>query len=55
MHKFKQNVIIGVRTKWTLKNEIVWVKTNYVGGRLFVIMGFILEIINAFIKHYFFN
>ncbi len=48
MPKFKQNAVIGARTKWTLKSEVVWVKTNRACGRMFVVMGFILAIINAF-------
>ncbi len=48
MPKFKQNSVIGARTKWTLKSEVVWTKANRACGRMFVAMGFILAIINAF-------
>ncbi len=48
MPKFKQNAIMGARTKWTLKSEVVWAKTNRALGRMFVVMGFIVAIINAF-------
>ncbi len=47
MPKFKQNAVIGARTKWTLKKEVVWAKTNRALGRMFVVMGFVLAIINV--------
>ncbi|MEO0102400.1 MAG: SdpI family protein [candidate division WOR-3 bacterium] len=35
----KRNWFIGIRTPWTLSNEIVWEKTHKIGGKLFKIAG----------------
>jgi uncharacterized membrane protein len=37
--KAKRNYFIGIRTPWTLANDIVWEKTHKLGSRLFVISG----------------
>ncbi len=37
----KSNYFFGIRTPWTLENERVWKKTHRLGGRLFVLGGFI--------------
>lgn len=37
----KRNWFIGIRTPWTLSSEIVWDKTNKIGGRLFKVAGII--------------
>jgi len=42
MEKIKPNKIIGIRTPWTLKNEIVWKKTHKLGSYTFMIGGFVL-------------
>jgi hypothetical protein len=49
MPKNKQNAIIGVRNMWTLKDEIIWNKTNKLAGYLSVLIG-ILFIIITFIN-----
>lgn len=49
MPKNKQNAIIGVRNMWTLKDEIIWNKTNKLAGYLSVLIG-ILFIIIPFIN-----
>ena len=41
MPKVPQNYFLGVKTPWTLANEIVWKKTNVFGGYTFVIFGLI--------------
>jgi uncharacterized membrane protein len=43
----KQNYFIGIRTPWTLDNEVVWQKTHRVGGRVFMVGG-VLIILSAF-------
>jgi uncharacterized membrane protein len=43
----KQNYMYGLRTKWTLKNEKVWVKANRLASRIFVFIGFV-GILSAF-------
>ena len=42
--KVKSNWFMGIRTPWTLSNEEVWNKTHRLGGKLFVLCGFILII-----------
>lgn len=42
MPKIKPNYFIGIRTPWTLENEVVWQKTHRVGGKVFVIMGVLI-------------
>lgn len=37
----KRNWFIGIRTPWTLSSDIVWEKTNKLGGILFKIAGII--------------
>ncbi|MBU1603838.1 MAG: DUF1648 domain-containing protein [Planctomycetes bacterium] len=35
----KRNWSIGIRTPWTLSNDVVWDKTHKIGGKLFKIAG----------------
>lgn len=37
----RRNWFIGIRTPWTMSSDIVWNKTNRVGGRLFKAAGVI--------------
>jgi len=37
----QQNFSIGIRTPWTLSNEVVWQKTHKLGGKLFRLSGII--------------
>jgi uncharacterized membrane protein len=39
MTTVKQNWTFGVRVSWTLADEVVWRKTNRLGGYLFVVAG----------------
>ncbi|MDD5072096.1 MAG: SdpI family protein [Patescibacteria group bacterium] len=39
MAKAKRNYFIGIRTPWTLSNDVVWDKTHKVGGKLFKTAG----------------
>lgn len=39
MPKFKNNFFMGIKTPWTLSNDVVWNKTHRLGGFLFVIAG----------------
>ncbi len=48
MGRVKQNWTMGVRLSWTLADEVVWGKTNRLGGRLFMAAGFI-GIVGAFL------
>jgi uncharacterized membrane protein len=48
MTTVKQNWTFGVRISWTLSDEVVWRKTNRLGGYLFVAAGAI-TILSAFL------
>lgn len=42
MENIKQNRFFGIRTHWTLKNDVVWKKTHKLGSYTFMIAGFVL-------------
>ncbi|MCG3399171.1 SdpI family protein [Staphylococcus massiliensis] len=48
LQKIPQNKIMGIRNKWTLKNERVWKKTQRFSSRLYIIIG-VLFVISAFL------
>lgn len=39
MGKVTKNFFVGVRTPWTLANDEVWLRTNRLAGKLFVLAG----------------
>ncbi|MDO8538034.1 MAG: SdpI family protein [archaeon] len=41
LEKAKQNWFIGIRTPWTLSNEIVWNNTHKLGAKLFKAAGIV--------------
>jgi len=41
LDKVKKNWFIGIRTPWTLSNDVVWDKTHKLGGKLLKITGVI--------------
>jgi len=47
----KQNWFIGIRTPWTLSNDMVWDKTHQLGGKLFKITG-VIAVFGAFAGTY---
>jgi uncharacterized membrane protein len=47
----KRNWFVGIRTPWTLSNDIVWEKTHKIGGKLFKIVG-IIVFIGVFFQRY---
>ena len=47
MMKAKRNFFIGIRTPWTLSNDIVWDETHKLGGKMFIGVG-IVTIFSAF-------
>lgn len=46
--KTRPNWFLGISTPWTLSSDDTWEKTHRVGGRLFMVVGF-LSIIAAFV------
>ena len=51
LEKAKRNWFIGIRTPWTLSNDMVWEKTHKIGGKLFKIVG-IVTILGIFFQKY---
>ncbi len=51
LEKAKRNWFIGIRTPWTLSNDMVWEKTHKIGGKLFKIAG-IVTILGIFFQKY---
>lgn len=49
MRHMKRNFFMGIRTPWTLSNDIVWKKTHDVGGRLFQVWGGIMLLVVIFV------
>ncbi|HWL94406.1 MAG TPA: SdpI family protein [Phycisphaerae bacterium] len=48
MGKMRRNLYIGIRTPWTLANDVVWEKTHRLGGRLFVASGLLSIVVCLF-------
>jgi uncharacterized membrane protein len=48
MGKLRRNLYIGIRTPWTIANDVVWEKTHRLGGKLFVVAGFVSAITGVF-------
>lgn len=49
----KRNWFIGIKTPWTLSNEVVWEKTHKIGGKLFKAAA-IISLIGLFFADYVF-
>lgn len=49
MPRIKSNYMFGIRTPWTLANDVVWQKTHKLGGWVFTIMGFML-VVSSFLS-----
>lgn len=42
MPKLRMNSTIGLRTHWSMKNEVTWKKSQHIGGISFIIGGIII-------------
>lgn len=49
MTKTKKNGVAGVRTSWSMYNDVTWRKSNRIGGYCFVIAGFLTVISTSFL------
>lgn len=45
----KPNYFVGIRTPWTLENEIVWKKTHEFAGKWWLIVGIVLLLLGFFL------
>jgi len=50
MGKIRRNFYVGIRTPWTLANDLVWERTHRVGGHLMVAIG-LLAALAALVPH----
>lgn len=46
MGKIKSNWFMGIRTPWTLSSEEVWNKTHRFGGKVFILGGVLMMLMN---------
>jgi uncharacterized membrane protein len=49
MRTVRSNFFVGIRTPWTLSNDIVWRKTHELGGKIWFYSGIVLAIIVFFL------
>ncbi len=52
MPKMKQNFFLGLRTPWTLTNEIVWIKTHRLGGYCLMVGGLVFFVGTLFFPNF---
>lgn len=50
MPKSKPNSVVGVRTAWSMKNEITWKKSQRFGGIISIICGVVLVLACLFVR-----
>lgn len=53
MPKVRMNSFIGLRTSWSMKNEVTWKKSQRFGGITFIVGGITVVIICFFVKEIF--
>ncbi|HYV95065.1 MAG TPA: SdpI family protein [Chitinophagales bacterium] len=49
MRTMRSNWFVGIRTPWTLSNDIVWRKTHELGGRIWFYSGLVLAVVVFFL------
>ncbi len=52
MPKLSRNALIGLRTTWSMKNDVTWKKSQVFGGISFIICGAIMIAAGVFINGY---
>lgn len=45
MGNIRPNYFIGIRTPWTLNNELIWKRTHHLTGRLWFVSGIVIAIL----------
>ena len=45
MPKTRMNGVIGVRTEWSMFNEVTWAKSNRFGGYVFIVTGVLMMLV----------
>ena len=49
MRTVRSNFFVGIRTPWTLSNDVVWRKTHELGGKIWFYTGIVLAVIVFFL------
>ena len=52
MPKLKNNSLIGLRTSWSMKNDITWEKSQRFGGISFVVIGVLTALAGVLLESY---
>lgn len=52
MGKLRRNYFMGIRTPWTLDNDLVWNRTHRLGGKLMFVAGALTLLAALFLPHY---
>jgi len=52
MPKFKRNFFMGIRTPWTISNDVIWEKTHKLGGKIFIALG-VISLASLFFPDFF--
>lgn len=52
MPKLRNNGMIGLRTSWSMKNDVTWKKCQLFGGISFIIIGIIMVAAGIFVEGY---
>ncbi len=50
MRTVRSNFFVGIRTPWTLSNDVVWRKTHELGGKIWFYSGIILAVVVFFLS-----
>jgi uncharacterized membrane protein len=50
MPKLRKNSLIGLRTSWSMKNEITWEKSQRFGGISFIVCGALSVVAGLFLE-----
>ena len=50
MPKVERNSLAGLRTSWSMKNDVVWQKSQQFGGYAFVVCGFLVLASSVFLS-----
>ncbi len=48
MGKIRRNLYVGIRTPWTIANDLVWERTHRIGGKFIVVGGLLTAIVGLF-------
>lgn len=50
MPKLRMNALIGLRTSWSMENEVTWKKSQRFGGISFILAGLVMMMVSCFVR-----